>query len=81
MVTIRIKENSKQAKAFLEFIKNLPFVEFVDTELGKTTTAKKVYPVSKNIPNSETAKAINEAKSGKVYRSENINDLIKHLNS
>lgn len=29
MVTIKIKENSKQAKIFLEYIKSLSFVEIV----------------------------------------------------
>lgn len=35
MVTIRVKEKSKQAKAFLELAKTLSFVEFV----GKTYPA------------------------------------------
>jgi hypothetical protein len=29
MVTIQIKENSKQAKKFLEYVRTLPFVEFL----------------------------------------------------
>ena len=33
MVTIKVKENSKQAKLFLEYIKTLSFVEFVETSL------------------------------------------------
>jgi hypothetical protein len=39
MVTIQVKENSKQAKLFLEYIKSLSFVEFVETK-----PAKIVYP-------------------------------------
>lgn len=35
MVTIKVKENSKQAKLFLEYIKTLSFVEFVETSLTK----------------------------------------------
>lgn len=31
MVTITIKEDSKQAKAFIELLRTLPFVEFHDT--------------------------------------------------
>lgn len=31
MVTITIKEDSKQAKAFIEFVRGLPFVQFVNT--------------------------------------------------
>ncbi len=34
MVTVKIKENSKQAKHLLDYIKGLPFVEIV-TENGK----------------------------------------------
>jgi len=32
MVFIKVKENSKQAKKFLEYLKTLPFVEFLNTE-------------------------------------------------
>ena len=38
MVTLKVKENSKQAKAFLELIKAFPFVEVVGTT--KKTAAK-----------------------------------------
>lgn len=31
MVTISIKEDSKQAKAFIELMRTLPFVQFHDT--------------------------------------------------
>lgn len=31
MVTIQVKENSKQAKKFLEYVQTLPFVKFLDT--------------------------------------------------
>ena len=30
MVTVRIKDNTKQAKLFLEYLKSLSFVEFID---------------------------------------------------
>lgn len=36
MVTVKIKENSKQAKHLLEFIKGFSFVEFVDIEVNKS---------------------------------------------
>ena len=39
MVTLRVKENSKQAKAFLELVKTFDFVDFV--EIGDVK-AKKV---------------------------------------
>jgi ferritin len=35
MVTIKVKENSKQAKLFLEYIKTLSFVEFIETSVTK----------------------------------------------
>jgi len=34
MVTIKVKENTKQAKLFIEYIKTLSFVEFIDVELA-----------------------------------------------
>jgi len=36
MVTVKINENSKQAKHLLEFIKGFSFVEFVDIEGNKS---------------------------------------------
>ncbi len=39
MVTIQIKENSKQAKMFIEYAKTLSFVGFLnDNQLAKKTT-------------------------------------------
>ncbi|WP_395052647.1 hypothetical protein [Flavobacterium sp.] len=38
MVTVKIKENSKQAKLFLDYIKTLSFVEFVDSNSNIKTT-------------------------------------------
>lgn len=35
MVTVKIKENSKQAKLFLDYIKTLSFVEFVESSSNK----------------------------------------------
>ena len=40
MVTIRLKENSKQAKAVIEMLKTFDFVEFVHS-LGKPTVSQK----------------------------------------
>lgn len=48
MVTIEIKENSKQAKAFIALAKTLSFVKFKE---GRST---KKHIVSENIPNSTT---------------------------
>lgn len=49
MITVRIKENSKQAKAVVEMLKTFPFVEILE---------KPRY-------NSATERAIKEAKEGK----------------
>jgi len=40
MVTITIKENSKQAKAFIELLRTLPFVEFHDAPYNPTFVKK-----------------------------------------
>ena len=40
MVTIRVKENSKQAKLMIEMLKTFDFVEFIDKDLN--------FPSSKN---------------------------------
>ena len=45
MVTIKIKENSKQAKLFLEYIRTLSFVEFVDPK----TNVKESFPTMDEI--------------------------------
>ena len=49
MVTIKIKENSKQAKIVLEMLKTFSFVEVVSTELDNL----KKEPVVKEIPASK----------------------------
>ncbi len=54
MVTIRIKENSKQAKALIEMLKTFPFVEFKEEP---------------DRYNEETEKAIRDAREGKKYDS------------
>ena len=40
MVTITIKENSKQAKALIELLKTLSFVEIQETKSGKPKSTK-----------------------------------------
>lgn len=41
MVTVKIKENSHQAKMLLEYMKSLSFVEFIDTNVKKVSNTKK----------------------------------------
>ncbi len=53
MLYIRIKENSKQAKTFIEYVKSLPFVEIVDS------------PASESPYNKEFVKQINKSRKSK----------------
>jgi len=65
MVTVRIKENSKQAKALIAMLKTFPFVE-VDEEPNRY--------------NEETEKAIRDARAGKnMIRAKNAEELLKKL--
>lgn len=65
MVTIRIKENSKQAKALIEMLKTFPFVEFKEEP---------------DRYNEETEKAIRDAREGKnMIRAKNVQDLLNKL--
>lgn len=41
MVTVKIKENSKQAKLLLEYMKSLSFVEFIDSNKATSPKSKK----------------------------------------
>jgi len=75
MVTLRVKENSKQAKAFLELVKTFDFVNFVDTGLNKSTPTNKVVETSYN-PEfvAKILKAKNQIKKGKTIVI-NTNDI------
>ena len=64
MVYLRVSENSKQAKAFLEFIKTMPFVEIVGKEM---------------IPNELTLKSFDEYKAGKVNKAKNVSELLEKI--
>jgi hypothetical protein len=65
MVNIRIKENSVQAKAIIELLKTMDFVEFVSEKTANETTLK----------------AIEDAKKGKITKAKNTKDFFKKLNS
>lgn len=65
MVTVRIKENSKQAKALIAMLKTFPFVEFNDEP---------------DRYNAETEKAIRDARAGKgMHKVKNAKELFKEL--
>lgn len=78
MITIEIKENSKQAKAFIELAKTLSFVRFKDK---KKVAKHKIeeYPVSKNVPNEETSRIIEKNKKTKGTRSKSAKELFEKL--
>lgn len=81
-ITLKINERSKAGKTLLSlldfFTSENNGVEIIANPIDDK---KKVSEVSGNIPNAETIEAINEAKSGKVYRSKGMKDLMQHLNS
>lgn len=61
MVTIKIRENSQQAKLFLEYVKSLSFVQFIDTvESNSSKTKKMLSDIEKGL---EEVKNIRTGKS------------------
>lgn len=60
MVTIKIKENSLQAKLFLEYVKSLSFVQFVDVESPSKKRKKMISDIEKGL---EEVKNIRTGKS------------------
>ena len=67
--TIRIDQRKKEAKALLEYLKNLPFVE-IELELEKPRY------------NAQTEKAIQDARNGiGVTKVKNVADLFQKLNA
>ena len=68
MVTVTIKENSKQAKALIAMLKTLSFVEIQETksEKPKSTKAK---------AKSSIAISLEEEKKGKTNAYKNSDDL------
>lgn len=67
MVTVRIKDDSKEAKAIIEMLKAFPFVE-----MDQSTRYNK-----------ETEEAIKEVRTGKakMIRAKNATELLKKLKS
>ncbi|MDT0643700.1 type II toxin-antitoxin system RelB/DinJ family antitoxin [Zunongwangia sp. F363] len=83
MVTIKIDERTKAGKAFLEiakiFSREKKGVEIVKPALVKKAKSKS-YPVSKNVPNAETLKAMEEAEKGiGVKRFDSVDALFEDL--
>lgn len=72
MIIIKIKENSKQAKLFVEYVKSLSFVEIQDSNSVKTKNLK---AKSK----SAIAISLEEEKTGKINFYKDSSDLFKKV--
>jgi len=72
MVTITIKENSKQAKAVIEMLKAFDFVEFQEPRVDKP---KKI----KTTPKTAIEISLEEEKKGKINLYKNSSDLFKKV--
>ncbi|RAV27579.1 hypothetical protein [Sinomicrobium soli] len=74
MVTVRIKENSKQARAFIELIKTFSFVEFIESP-EKSEDAKITAFYKKFENAAEEAKAIASGKKKGKPLSEVLDEI------
>jgi hypothetical protein len=72
MVTIKIKENSKQAKAVIEMLKTFSFVEIQNTKVSEST-------ITKAKPKSAIDISLDEEKKGKINFYKNSNDLFNKV--
>jgi ferritin len=72
MITIKIKENSKQAKLFVEYAKTLSFVEIQEI----TSENKKIKNSS---PKSAIEISLEEEKKGKVNQYKNSDELFNKV--
>ena len=66
MTTVTINEKSSKGKMMLEILRKFEGEEFINFQ-------KK--------PNAETNRAISDVKKGKVIECENVEDMMKKLNS
>lgn len=64
MVYVKIKENSEQARALIQLLKTMHFVEFIDKG---------------DISNPITTKAKKEDNSGKVKKFKSVQDMFTYL--
>jgi hypothetical protein len=72
MVTITIKENSKQAKAVIEMLKTFDFVEIKESKMSKQINTKAKSKSAIEI-------SLEEEKKGKIYFYKNSSDLFKKV--
>ena len=74
-ITLKIKENSKQAKLFVEYAKSLSFVEFVETDVAKPIKKDQ----TKN-PNTLTLKTFSDTEKGLgITETKSHEDLMNKL--
>lgn len=64
MIYLKVKENSAQAKAFLQYIRTMPFIEVIEKS---------------EIPNDVTKRAIREANGTGLKRHKNVKSLMTDL--
>jgi hypothetical protein len=69
MTTLTINAKTREAKAILTMLKEMPFVKIIDE--GEST--KK--------PSLQLTKAMVEAKNGKTVKCANVTDMMKKLNA
>lgn len=72
MITIKIKENSKQAKLFVEYAKSLSFVEIQDTNSVATKSIN-------TKPKRSVAISLEEEKNGKINFYKDSSDLFNKV--
>ena len=72
MVTIKIKEISKQAKAVIEMLKTFSFLEIQNTKVSEST-------ITKAKPKSAIEISLDEEKKGKINFYKNSNDLFNKV--
>jgi len=66
MIYLKVKENSAQARAFLQYIRTIPFVEVIEKA---------------DVPNETTRRAIREAEKGGLKRHKTVKSLMNDLMS
>jgi len=84
MIYLKVKENSTQAKIFIEFARTMSFIDVVEEDCVEENSTKKhtkSLKTTKNIPNNITLKAMKDAEMGNVIKSKNVKDLISKLES
>lgn len=87
MTTIQINERSKAGKALLELARFLSKeqngVKIIEPETEPTPKSRdKDYPVSKNVPNAETLKAMKETKERRgLSKPQSLDEFLKEVDT